>query len=91
MQTAHLAVLQAHDLLDQADLRVVRDLLRARVAHVQQLAAQREHTVLVAANNAEPAHLETAKTQVWLRTVTSSTQITGNSGKSPVEQRKSED
>jgi hypothetical protein len=35
---AHIAVLQAHDLLDVLDLGVVGDLQRAGVPHVEQLA-----------------------------------------------------
>ena len=34
----HLAVLQAHDLLEVLDLCVARNLSRARVTHIQQLA-----------------------------------------------------
>lgn len=53
----HLAVLQPHDLLDETDLCVVRDLLRAGVAHVEQLPPERKHAILITAHDAQTADL----------------------------------
>ena len=53
-----LAVLQAQDLLDVLDLGVAGHGRRRRVAHVEQLAAQREHAEAVAAGDRQPADHE---------------------------------
>jgi len=53
-----LALLEAHDLLDGLDLGVVEERLAARLAHVEQLAAQREHAVVVAPDDGEARHGE---------------------------------
>ena len=47
------AVAQTENLLDVRDLGVVHDLVVRRVAHVQELAAQREDAVAVAADHGE--------------------------------------
>ena len=41
--TAHLAILEAHDLLDVADLSVIRDLRRAGIPYIQQFTTARQH------------------------------------------------
>lgn len=48
-----LVVLQAKDLLDVLDLLVLHNLVMLRLAHVQQLAAQREDAVVVAPNDTQ--------------------------------------
>jgi hypothetical protein len=51
-----LVVLKTHDFFDVLDLLVLHDLVVLRLAHVQELAAQREDTKVVASNNAETGH-----------------------------------
>lgn len=49
----HLALLQSHNLLDRLDLGVLQQSLAARLADVEQLASEREDTVIVAADDRE--------------------------------------
>jgi hypothetical protein len=51
-----LVVLKTHDFLDVLYLLVLHDLVVFRLAHVQEFAAQREDTKVVAPNYAEASH-----------------------------------
>ena len=53
-----LVVLETHNFLDILDLLVLHDLVVLRLAHVQELATQREDTKIVAPNYAETSHRE---------------------------------
>lgn len=48
-------MLQAQDLLDVLNFRIVRDLRSASVPDIKKLAPQWEDTIFVPANDAEPA------------------------------------
>mmetsp|Transcript_98086 Transcript_98086/g.245796 ORF Transcript_98086/g.245796 Transcript_98086/m.245796 type:complete len:390 (+) Transcript_98086:1753-2922(+) len=48
--------IQAHDFDDVLDLLIGHHLLQRRIAHVEHLASEREHAVLVAADDAQPCH-----------------------------------
>jgi hypothetical protein len=51
-------MLQTHDFLDILYLLVLHDLVMLRLAHVQELAAQREDTEVVTSNYAETSYRE---------------------------------
>ena len=53
-----LVVLETHDFLDTLDLLVLHDLVVLCLAHVQELATQREDTKVVTPNYAETSHRE---------------------------------
>ena len=53
-----LVVLKTHNFLDILDLLVLHDLVVLCLAHVQELATQREDTKIVAPNYAETSHRE---------------------------------
>jgi hypothetical protein len=61
-QAAHigivLVVLKAHNLLDILDLFVLHDLVVLRLAHIEQLAAQREDAKIITPDNTESGHGE---------------------------------
>jgi hypothetical protein len=49
----HLPLLQPHNLLDRLNLCILQQRLAARLAHVEQFPAEREHAIIVAADDGE--------------------------------------
>lgn len=49
-------MLKAHDLLDVLNLLVFHDLVVLRLPNVEQLAAERKHAKIIAADNTQTRH-----------------------------------